>query len=101
MRNPSREAWDALTEADFIHSCDCIVCKSLRDDSGRSCSGCAVHHVANKALRARIALLEKVVEENKRLREAVEVADRWRKRKGHNDDHDCDLCNAIRKAKEE
>ena len=36
-----------------------------------------------------------------RLREAVEVADRWRKRKGHNDDHDCDLCNAIRKAKEE
>ena len=60
MGNPSREAWDALTEADFIHSCDCIVCKSLRDDSGRSCSGCAVHHVANKALRARIALLKKV-----------------------------------------
>ena len=38
--------------------------------------------------------------ELKRLREAVEVTDRWRKRKGHNDDHDCDLCNAIRKAKE-
>ena len=60
MGNPSREAWDALTEADFIHSCDCIVCKSLRDDSGRSCSGCAVHHVANKALRARVEVLEKV-----------------------------------------
>jgi hypothetical protein len=62
MGNPSREAWDALTDADFIHSCGCIVCKSLRDDSGRSCSGCAVHHVANKALRARIEVLEKVVE---------------------------------------
>ena len=32
--------------------------------------------------------------------EIVEVADRWRKRKGHNDGHDCDLCNAIRRAKE-
>ena len=62
MGNPSREAWDALTEADFIHSCDCIVCKSLRDDSCHACSGCAVHHVANKAFRARIALLEKVAE---------------------------------------
>lgn len=53
MTNPNKEAWDTLTEADFIHSCDCIVCKSLRDDSCRSCSGCAVHHVANKALRAK------------------------------------------------
>ena len=38
--------------------------------------------------------------ELKRLREAVDVAERWRKRKGHNDDHDCDLCNAIRRSKE-
>jgi hypothetical protein len=71
MGNPSREAWDALTEADFIHSCDCIVCKSLRDDSRHSCSGCATHHVLNKSFRARIRQLEGAVEW------AIANSDRW------------------------
>ena len=26
----------------------------------------------------------------------VRVVERWRKRKGHQDGHDCDLCNALR-----
>ena len=33
-----------------------------------------------------------------RYRKAAITADRWRVRKGHGPDHDCDLCNAPRDA---
>lgn len=29
------------------------------------------------------------------LKAVANTADRWRKRKGHGPDHDCDLCNAL------
>lgn len=34
------------------------------------------------------------------LLKVAETADRWRKRKGHGDDHDCDLCAALRALRE-
>ena len=61
MTKQGQKAWDILGPDTFIHSCNCPICHSLRDDSGRSCLGCRDHHV--KAVAADAEL--------KRLREAL------------------------------
>jgi len=78
----------------------CVRCGCF--SSARTCYQCGIGIVITCGSCADLrAALAAAIAERDALREAVEVADRWRKRKGHNDDHDCDLCNAIRKAKEE
>ena len=42
----------------YSGNCYCGVCKSLRDEGGRSCSGCAGYHDEIDTLRSRISELE-------------------------------------------
>jgi len=57
MTDGEKKAWEVLGPDTFIHSCNCPVCHSLRDDSGRSCLGCRDHHVQAIAAAAELSAI--------------------------------------------